>query len=73
MHSLSQNCFTMHNSCHVRTKFLTSGNKNSLIYNIYKQLVTKCSGWFRHVQHVRPNSVPTKKGPQRGAAIFFAT
>jgi len=28
------------------------------------------SGGFRHVQHVRPNRGPTKRGPTKGAAIF---
>ena len=27
-------------------------------------------GGFRHVQHVRPNRGPTKRGPTRGPAIF---
>jgi len=52
-----------YNFCDIRRKSLTKFGANMIKLRV--------SGGFRHVQHVRPNRDPQKRGPTRGAANFL--
>jgi len=53
------------------TELHVSVNDMSIVAQSLQESTAGTSGRFRHVQHVRPNRGPHKKGaPTRGVAIF---
>ena len=51
--------------------FLVFSNEQLLVWKF--QVITKLvgSGGFKHVQHVRPNKGPTKRGPHKRSGKFL--
>jgi len=49
---------------------LSSATSICLSVRLSVRHIQDYSGGFRHVQHVRPNRGPTKRGPTKGAKNF---